>query len=92
MKLDMVRFLRDKECLLDYLAQENIVPVKAPSWADYPFELRRNKKSLKGQIGRHVTGQKTTPTILNVLGVHDERSCKEVREYIKHTRQIKGYK
>jgi len=92
MKLDMAGFLKNKEHLLNYLAQENIVPVKAPFWADCPFELRRNEKTLKGQVGQHITGQKTTPVILDILGVHDERSCKEVRGYIKHLRQIQVHK
>jgi hypothetical protein len=91
MKLEIARLLSNKEHLLSYLAKENIVPVKAPPWAAHRFELRRNEKMLKGLIGRHVTGRKTMPLILDALGVHDEKSCKEVREHIKHLRKIYGY-
>ena len=48
MRLEMARFLKDREQMLHYLAQENVVPVKSPSWADHPFELRRNEKAKKG--------------------------------------------
>lgn len=91
MKLDMARFLMNREHLLNYLVRENIVPVKAPPWADYPFELRRNEKTLRGQVGQHVTGISMTPIILNIMGVHDESSCKEVRERIKRLREVKGW-
>ena len=87
MKLDMARFLKDKEQLVNYCARENIVPVKAPPWAQSRFELRRNKK----QPGRLV-GSNTLPVVLEALGVRDERSCKDVREHIKRLRKVYGYK
>ena len=92
MKLEMARFLKDREQMLHYLARENIVPVKAPPWADHPFELRRNERRKRGQIGQHVCGKETTAFIINVLCIRDESSCKEVRECIKHIRQSMGYK
>lgn len=92
MKLEMGRFVKDREQMLYYLARENIVPVKAPPWADHPFELRRNEKTKRGQIGRHVAGTETTPFVMDILGIHDERSCKEVREHIKQIRKALGYK
>lgn len=92
MKLDMAGLLRDRERLLNYLAQENIVPVKAPIWADHPFELRRNEKTLRVQVGQRFIGKKTTPIILDILGVHDEKSCIEVRKYIKNLRKIQDNK
>ena len=92
MKLEIARFLRDREQLLNYLARENIVPVKAPPWAEHPFELRRSEKTIRGQIGQHLVGQKTTPVVMEVLGVRDERSCKEVRERIKQLQKTFGYR
>lgn len=92
MKLEIGRFLRNRELLLNYLAQENIVPVKAPPWAEYPFELRRREKTIRGQIGQHLVGQKTTPVVMEVLGVRDEKSCKEVREHIKRLRKTFSYR
>jgi len=89
MKFEM---FKDKEQMLRYLAQENVVPVKAPPWADHPFELRRNEKVKRGQIGRHMLGKQTTPLIIELLGVRDEKSCKEVRERIKGLRKSLGYK
>lgn len=89
MKLETARFLKDREqtLMLHYLARENIVPVKAPLWADHPFELRRNERRKRDQIGQHVAGKETTAFIINILCIHDESSCKEVRECIKHIRQ-----
>ena len=90
MKLETARFLKDREqtLTLHYLARQNIVPVKAPLWADHPFELRRNERGKRGQIGQHVEGKETTAFIINdVLCIRDESSCKEVRECIKHIRQ-----
>ena len=89
MKLETARFLKDREqtLMLHYLARENIVPVKAPPWADHPFELRRNERGKRGQVGKHVYGKAATASIINVLGIRDESSCKEVREHIKHIRQ-----
>jgi hypothetical protein len=92
MKIEIARFLKDREQLLNYLARENIVPVKAPPWADHPFELRRREKTIRGQIGQHLVSQKTTPVVMEVLGVRDERSCKEVRERIKQLRKTFGYR
>lgn len=92
MKLEIARFLGNKEQLLHYLAQENIVPVKSPPWADHPFELRRNEKAKKGQLGQHLVGKETTPLVTEVLGVRDERSCKEIREHIKRLRKTYGYR
>lgn len=92
MKLEIARFLKDREQLLNYLARENIVPVKAPPWADHPFELRRREKMIRGQIGQHLVGQETTPVVMEVLDVRDERSCKEVRERIKRLRKTCDYK
>ncbi len=86
MTLDMLGFLNNKEQLMHYLARENIVPVKAPPWADHSFELRRNEKTVRGQIGRHLLGKETTAFVLEHLGVGDEQSCKEVREHIKWIR------
>jgi hypothetical protein len=77
---------------LEYLAKENIVPVIAPDWAKYPFELRRNEKTIKRQIGRHFIGKETTPQIIQLLGVSDEKSCKDIREYIISLRQIRNYR
>lgn len=93
MELDLIQLIKDqnREGILHYLAEENIVPVKAPPWADYPFELRRNDKSLKGQVGKHFVGKETTQFILELLGVRDEQSCKVVRDQIKWIRQHFGY-
>ncbi|GAG78494.1 unnamed protein product [marine sediment metagenome] len=87
MRLDMARFLKDKEQLVNYFARENIVPVKAPPWAKPRFELRRNTK----QPG-HLVSSNMLPVVLEALGVQDERSCKDVREHIKHLRKVYGYK
>lgn len=92
MKLEMARFLKNREQMLYYLARENVVPVKAPPWAKYQFELRRNDKTKTGDPGRHITGRETTPDVIESLGIHDERSCKEVREYIKRLRKSIGYR
>jgi hypothetical protein len=92
LKLEMGRFLKDREQMLHYLAQENVVPVKAPPWADHPFELRRNEKSKRGQIGQHIVGKETTPLVMECLGIRDENSCREVRERIKRLRKSFGYK
>jgi len=92
MKLDMARFLKDREQMLHYLARENIVPVKAPPWAVHQFELRRNERTGRGQIGRHVSGKETTALLIQLLGIHDEASCREVREHIKSLRTSFGYK
>jgi hypothetical protein len=86
----MARFLKDPEELLHYLARENIVPVKAPEWADHPFELRRNEKSKRDPGGR-LAGKETTALVLEILGVHDEKSCKATREQIKHLRRSMRY-
>ena len=83
MRLEMDRFLKDKEQLVNYFAQENIVPVKSPPWAEYPFELRRNEKTKRGQIGRQLLGTKTTPLIMEFLDIHDEQSCRRVRQHIR---------
>lgn len=91
MKLDMARFMNDRDGMLHYLAKENVVPVKAPPWADHPFELRRNEKTLRGQIGKHLVGREMTPLVLELLGVRDEQSCKAVRKRIKQIRQHFGY-
>lgn len=92
MQIEIARFLKEREKLLNYLARENIVPVKAPPWADYPFELRRREKTIRGQIGQHLVGQKTMPAVMEVLGVQDERSCREVRERIKNLRKAYDYR
>ncbi len=92
MKLQMARFLSDREQMLHYLAQESVVPVKAPPWADYPFELRRYEKAERGQIGQHLIGKETTPLVIECLGIRDEKSCKEVREHIKRLRKSIGYR
>lgn len=77
---------RDREGILHYLAKENVVPVKAPSWADYSFELRRNEKTLRGQTGKHFISKEMTQLVLDFLGVRDEQSCKAVRDQIKWIR------
>lgn len=92
MKLEMARFLKNKEQMLYYLARENVVPVKSPPWADHPFELRRNQKMKRGQIGQHLVGKEIIPLVMELLGVKDERSCREVRERIKHIRQQLRFK
>lgn len=89
MKLEMARFLRDEKQMLYYLAQANVVPVQSPSWAEYPFELRRNQKM---DTGRHIASPAMTSHIMELLGIHDKRSCEEVRERIKFIRQQVGYK
>jgi len=61
MKLEIARFLKDREQLLSYLAQQNVAPVKAPPWAEHEFELRRNEKTRRGQIGQHVISKGLTP-------------------------------
>ena len=83
MQLNMANFLRDPNRLIEYMARENIVPVKAPPWADYEFELRRNEKTLRNLPGRHLQGKETSQWVLRRLGVTDEESCKQVREQIK---------
>lgn len=92
MKIDMGRFLNDKEQMLRYLARENVVPVKAPPWSGHPFELRRNDKTIRGQIGRHMVSKGLTPIVMELLGIRDERCCKDVGERIKLIRQELGYK
>lgn len=92
MKLEMARFLKDREQLLNYLAQQNVVPVKAPPWAEHEFELRRNEKTKKGQIGQHLISKGLTPFVMELLGVRDEKSCKEVRERVKRLRKSLEYK
>lgn len=92
MRLEMARFLKHREQMLHYLARENVVPVKAPPWADYPFELRRNEKVKRGQIGQHLVGKETTPLVLELLGVRDETSCREVRELIKRLQKTYAYR
>jgi len=87
MKLEMARFLKSREQTLYYLAHENIVPVKSPPWAEHPFGLRRNEKTKRGQIGQHLLGTKTTPLIMELLGIHDERSCRQVRQHIRLIQQ-----
>ena len=88
----MARFLKDRDQMLHYLAQENVVPVKAPPWADYPFELRRNEKVKRGQIGQHLVSKGTMPMVLELLGVRNETSCREVRELIKRLRKTYAYR
>jgi hypothetical protein len=92
MELEIGRFLKDRQQMLNYLAQQNVVPVKAPPWADHPFELRRNEKTKRGQPGQHIAGKETTAFLIECLGIRDERSCKEVRERIKRLRRSLGYK
>ena len=91
MKLEMARLLKNREQMLHYLAQQNVVPVKAPPWAEHPFELRRNEKTRRKQPGQHIVAPKTTPVVMEALGVRDERSCKEVRERIERLRKTYGY-
>lgn len=88
----IARFLKDPEEMLRCLAWENIAPVKAPPWADHPFELRRNEKAKRSQLGQHIAGKETAPLVIELLGIRDERSCKEVRERIKHLRESLGYR
>ena len=90
MKLEIARFLKDREQMLRYLAEANIFPVKAPPWASHPFELRRNEKTKRGQVGQHVVGIETAPLIMECIGVRDEKSCKEIREHIKRLRKSLG--
>jgi len=90
LNLEIARFLRNPKEMLQRLAQENVVPVKAPPWAKYPFELRRNEKRKRGQFGPHLAGKETTPLILECLGVRDDKSCKEMRERIKQIRKNLG--
>jgi len=80
-ELEFGRFLKDRQQMLYYLARQNIVPKKAPSWAGHPFMLRPR-----------IAGKETTALIIECLGIHDERSCKEVREHIKRLRRSLGYK
>lgn len=87
----MARFPEDREQMLHYLARENIVPVNAPPWAAHPFDLRRNEKGKRGQVGQHVCGRETTALIIDGLCIRDDSSCKEVREHIKHIRQLMGH-
>ena len=83
MRIDMAGILNNKEQMLHCLARENVVPVKAPSWSKYPFELRN---------GRHMFSQGLIPKVMELLGVHDQESCKEIRNRIKLIRQAAGYK
>lgn len=92
MRLEIARFLKDREQMLHYLAQQNVVPVKSPPWADYPFELRRNERVKRGQIGQHLVSQGMTPLVMEILGVRNETSCRGVREAIKCLRKTYGYK
>ena len=80
----------DRDWWIPRFAWEDMVPVKAPPWAKYPFELRRNQKTEKGQPGRHYAGRETTPEILKFLDIHDEESCRRVREQIKRRRRQLG--
>lgn len=89
MKMDP-HFGGRQEVLLS-LARGNIVPVKAPPWARYPFALRRNDKTKKGERGRLI-GSGAADLILKELGVRDEESCRESRERIKRLRKSYGYK
>jgi len=63
MKLQKARFLDDPQGVLDYLARENIVPVKSPPWAKHPFMLRRNEKT-KNRPSRTMT-----PLIMEALSI-----------------------
>ena len=92
MKLEMARFLKDREQMLHYLAGENVVPVNAPPWAEYPFSLRRNEKVKKGQIGRRTVSRGIIPLVMELLGVRDETSCRDVRELIKRLRKTYAYR
>jgi len=88
MKLEMARFLKDEKQLLYYLAQVNVVPVRSPPWAEYPFELRRNQKMKTERIASPAM----TSHIMEFLGIRDKRSCEEVRERIKSIRRQLGCK
>ena len=92
MELNMGKCMKNREMMLRYLASENVVPVKAPPWAKHPFELRRNEKTKKLQVGRHMVGTETTPEVLGLLGVSDYQSCKAVREHMKKIRKSMGFK
>jgi len=89
-KMDL--HFRDRQGVLLSLARENIVPVKAPPWARYPFELRRNGKTKKGDIGRLISPGAADLILKEKLGVRDDESCREVRELIKRLRKSYGYK
>ena len=103
MELEMARHIKDRNEMLRFLASKNVVPVKAPPWADHPFELRRNDKTKRRNIykargqsvpnyymGSHIATKGTIQIVLDLLGVHDESSCKQVRERIKHIRRTMG--
>jgi hypothetical protein len=92
MRLEIARFLKDREQMLHYLAQQNVVPVKSPPWADCPFELRRNEKFKRGQVGQHLVSKGMAPLLMEILGVRDETSCRGIREVIKRLRKTYGYK
>ena len=92
MKIEMARYAKDPEQMLSYLARMNVVPVKAPSWADHPFELRRNEKTKMGLLGHHLVGRETTPIVIQLLGIHDKKSCDAVRNRIREIRKSMGYK
>lgn len=91
MKLPLANILNDPEQVLQYLAKENVIPIKTPSWSDYPFVLRRREKARRKQIGQHIFGKETMQVILQVIGVKDTHSCKAVRERIKRIRLKMGY-
>lgn len=91
MKLEAARYLKNKEQMLSYLAQENVIPVKAPPWAGHPFELRRNERAKRRQPGQHMLGKETTALIIELLGIRDDRTCKQVREQIKRQRKNARY-
>lgn len=92
MIVEIEKLCGDREQLLHQLARENIVPVKAPEWAHHPFELRRNEKTKRGQIGQHLFSTGVTSLVIEYLGITDEQSCKAVRERIKRLRKNFGYK
>lgn len=92
MKIEIARYAKDPEQILFYLARMNVVPVKAPPWADHPFELRRNEKTKMGLLGHHMVGKETTPIIIELLGIHDEKSCDAVRKRINKIRKSMKYK
>ena len=91
MRLDIARYLKNKEQMLHYLAQENVMSMKAPPWADHRFESRRNEKAKHGQIGQHLLGKETTALIIELLGIRDDRTCKELREDIQRERRDARY-
>jgi len=67
MKLTVGADPRDRNRLIEHLAKENIMPVKAPPWSKYPYTLRRIKKTEGGLIGTHFTGTETTAKLLEIL-------------------------